>query len=42
MVSPVTESLMQTRIPMWGLIFLPPSLATYAQEGRDHYGQSGH
>ena len=45
MVSSVTESLMQARIPMWALIFLqlqPPSLATHAQEGRDHYGQSGH
>ncbi len=45
MVSSVTESLMQARIPMWALIFLqlqPPSLATHAQERRDHYGQSGH
>ncbi len=43
MVSSVTESLMQARIPMWALIFLrPTSLATHAQERRDHYGQSGH
>ncbi len=45
MVSSVTESLMQARIPMWALIFLqlqPPSLATHTQERRDHYGQSGH
>ncbi len=45
MVSSVTESLMQARIPMWALIFLqlqPPSLVTHTQEGRDHYGQSGH
>ncbi len=45
MASPVTESLMQARIPMWALIFLqlqPPSLATHTQERRDHYGQSGH
>ncbi|MDH0305988.1 hypothetical protein [Aeromonas caviae] len=43
MVSSVTESLMQARIPMWALIFLlPPSLATEAQERRDQYGQSGH
>lgn len=34
MVSSITESLMQARIPMWALIFLqPPSLATHAQEG---------
>lgn len=43
MVSSVTESLMQVRIPMWVLIFLPPpSLAIEAQERRDQYGQSGH
>ncbi len=43
MVSSVTESLMQARIPMWVLIFLlPPSLATYAERRRDQYGQSGH
>ena len=43
MVSSVTESLMQARIPMWALIFLlPPSLATYAERRRDQYGQSGH
>ncbi|MFQ2515793.1 hypothetical protein ACK32E_08060 [Aeromonas caviae] len=43
MASSVTESLMQARILMWALIFLlPPSLATHAQERRDHYGQSGH
>ncbi len=40
MVSSVTESLMQARIPMWVLIFqLPPSLATGAQERRAQYGQ---
>ncbi|WP_257622290.1 hypothetical protein [Aeromonas jandaei] len=40
MVSSVTESLMQARIPMWVLIFqLPPSLATEAQERRAQYGQ---
>ncbi|MFQ2014531.1 hypothetical protein ACK336_14995 [Aeromonas veronii] len=40
MVSSVTESLMQARIPMWALIFqLPPSLATEAQERRAQYGQ---
>lgn len=43
MVSSVTESLMQARIPLWALIFvLLPSLAIHAQERRDHYGQSGH
>lgn len=43
MVSSVTESLMQARIPLWALIvLLPPSLATETQERRDHYGQSGH
>lgn len=45
MVSSVTESLMQARIPMWALIFLqlqPPSLVTKAQERRARYGQSGH
>ena len=43
MASPVTEQLMQARIPMWALIFrLPPSLATDAEERRDQYGQSGH
>lgn len=43
MVSSVTESLMQARIPMWALTFLlPPSLATNAEERRDQYGQSGH
>lgn len=40
MVSSVTESLMQARIPMWSLIFLrPQSLATEAQERRAQYGQ---
>ncbi len=40
MVSSVTESLMQARIPMWALIFqLPPYLVTKTQEGRDQYGQ---
>lgn len=43
MVSSVTESLMQARIPMWALIFqMPPSLAslaTEAQERRAQYGQ---
>ena len=43
MVSSVTESLMQARIPMWALIFqLSPSLVTEAQERRDQYGQFGH
>ncbi|CAJ1886563.1 hypothetical protein ACXRSW_13425 [Aeromonas dhakensis] len=43
MVSSVTESLMQARIPMWALTFLlPPSLVTEAQERRDQYGQFGH
>ncbi len=43
MVSSVTESQMRARIPMWALIFLlPPSLATYAEERRGRYGQSGH
>ncbi|CAJ1824133.1 hypothetical protein KOPIIPEJ_01589 [Aeromonas dhakensis] len=43
MVSSVIESLMQARIPMWVLIFLPPlSLVTKAQERRDQYGQFGH
>ncbi len=43
MVSSVTESLMQARIPMSALIFrLPPSLTIYAEERRDQYGQSGH
>lgn len=36
MVSSVIEQLMQTPI------FQLPSLATHAQERRDHYGQSGH
>ncbi|WP_268843980.1 hypothetical protein [Aeromonas australiensis] len=40
MVSSVTESLMQARIPMWALIFqLPQSLATETQERRAQYGQ---
>lgn len=40
MVSSVTESLMQARIPMWALIFqLPLSLANEAQERRAQYGQ---
>ena len=43
MVSSVIESLMQARIPMWVLIFLPPpSLVTKVQERRARYGQSGH
>lgn len=34
MASPVTESLMQARIPMWALIFLPlPSPARIGKEG---------
>ncbi len=37
MVSSVIEQLMQTPI-----FQLPPSLATHAEERRDHYGQSGH
>ena len=40
MVSSVTESLMQARIPMWALIFqLSPSLVTETQERRAQYGQ---
>lgn len=40
MVSSVTESLMQARIPMWALIFqLPPYLVTETQERRAQYGQ---
>ncbi|MFQ2149952.1 hypothetical protein ACK33U_15240 [Aeromonas jandaei] len=40
MVSSVTESLVQARIPMWALIFqLPQSFATEAQERRAQYGQ---
>ena len=43
MVSSVTESLMQARIPLWALIFLlPPSLATHVHERRDQYGQFDH
>ncbi len=43
MVSPVIESLMQARIPMWALICpLPPSFTIHAEERRDQYGQSGH
>lgn len=43
MVSSVTESLMQARIPMWALTFLlPPSLVTHVPERRAHYGQSSH
>lgn len=42
MVSSVTESLMQARLPMWTLIVLPPSLATETQGRRDQYGQFGH
>lgn len=42
MVSSVTESLMQARIPLWALIFLLLSLATHAQERRDQYGQFRH
>ena len=43
MVSSVTESLLQARIPRWAPIFLPlPSLATYAEERRDQYGQFDH
>lgn len=42
MVSSVTESLMQARIPMWARIFLPlPSPALHALEGRDDYDHSG-
>ena len=37
MVSSVIEQLMKAPI-----VLLPPSLATHTQEGRDHYGQSGH
>ncbi len=37
MVSSVIESLMQVAI-----VLLPPSLATYAEERRDQYGQPGH
>lgn len=37
MVSSVIEQLMQTPI-----VQLLPSLATHAQERRDHDGQSGH
>lgn len=37
MVSSVIESLMKASI-----VLLPPSLATYAEERRDQYGQSGH
>ena len=40
MVSSVTESLMQARIPMWALIFLPlPSPHVLGR--RDHDGHSG-
>ena len=40
MVSSVTESLMQARIPMWALTFLlPPSLVTKMEERRAQYGQ---
>ena len=37
MVSSVTEQLIQALI-----VLLPLSLATYAEERRDQYGQSGH
>ncbi len=37
MVSSVIEQLMQAPI-----FQLPPSLATHAEERRDHYGQSSH
>lgn len=37
MVSSVIEQLMLTPI-----VLQPPSLATHAQERRDHYGQFGH
>lgn len=37
MVSSVIEQLMQAPI-----VLQPPSLATHTQEGRGHYGQSGH
>ncbi|MCS3769570.1 hypothetical protein HNP12_003691 [Aeromonas hydrophila] len=37
MVNSVIESLMLASI-----VLLPPSLATNAEERRDHYGQSGH
>jgi hypothetical protein len=43
MVSSVTESLMQARIPIWTLIFLPlPSSTLHAWERRVQYGQFGH
>ncbi len=42
MVSSVTESLMQSRLPMWARIFMPlPSPTQHALEGRDDYGLSG-
>ncbi len=37
MVSSVIEQLMQAPI-----FQLPPSLATHAEERRDHYGRSSH
>ncbi len=37
MVSSVIEQLMKAPI-----VLQPPSLATHAQERRDHYGQFGH
>ncbi len=42
MVSSVTESLMQSRLPMWARIFLPlPSPTQHVLEGRDEHGHSG-
>lgn len=42
MVSSVTESLMQSRLPMWARIFVPlPSPALPPLERRDHHDHSG-
>ncbi len=42
MVSSVTESLMQSRLPMWARIIRPlPSPTLRTLEGRDEHGHSG-
>ncbi len=39
----MVSSVIESRSPMWALIFLlPPSLVTKAQKRRARYGQSGH
>lgn len=42
MVSSVTETLMQSRLPMWARIFRPlPSPTQHVLEGRDDHEHSG-